>query len=158
MISNTQNLISDSATQCSVLETNPGLCINEYKFPYANETVLNPHNLPSLGTEPVTNLPGNAFTEPGEESFTLSLKGFSSVIYLAPFTSTAGAVTGTINGNAIATATGSATTKVEAGKKPSATSGGTAQTLVPGSAATRKVSKIFSFGGIYVLLSVWILL
>ncbi len=68
--------------------------------------MLNPFNLPpgEPGTEPVTNLPGNAFTEAGNEAVTLRLLGYSSVISLAPFNGKAGAVTGTAKGAPVATA------------------------------------------------------
>ncbi|KFZ23242.1 hypothetical protein V502_02278 [Pseudogymnoascus sp. VKM F-4520 (FW-2644)] len=101
---------TDTSNQCEVLDTNPSLCTSNYQFPFTNNIVLNPVKLPlgKPGSEPVTNLPGNAARDAwlgGGGGAYFKSGCLSRTITLALWDSKAGAVTGTGKG-AVATGTG----------------------------------------------------
>ncbi|KFZ18766.1 hypothetical protein V501_01013 [Pseudogymnoascus sp. VKM F-4519 (FW-2642)] len=131
---------SDSTDQCAVISSNPSLCTETFGFDYVNDTVLNPFNLPAgkPGTEPISNLPGNAFTEVDADKITMSVFGYTTTITPAKWNTNAGAVTGTSRGGAAATGTagsGSGTqtsTAAGAGKTNAAAVLGAQRVLVGG--------------------------
>ncbi|KAE8441186.1 hypothetical protein EG329_005786 [Mollisiaceae sp. DMI_Dod_QoI] len=111
-LSDTQKLISQSTDNCAILDNSSDTCVSQFGFPFYG-TISNPLNLPSdePGTEPLSNLPGNAFTEFGAPAYTLTLfPGYSSVITPAAFKANAGAATGSVGaGSAVVTATAGST-------------------------------------------------
>ncbi|KAF8847563.1 hypothetical protein BDZ45DRAFT_320904 [Acephala macrosclerotiorum] len=112
-LSTTQHLISKSTDNCAILNNNSDTCVQKYGYPF-HGTVTNPLNLPAgePGDEPLSNLPGNAFTDFGAPAYTLKLfPGYSSVITPAAFNADAGAATGSVgaSGSAVVTATAGST-------------------------------------------------
>ncbi|KAH8671937.1 hypothetical protein BGZ60DRAFT_527375 [Tricladium varicosporioides] len=97
-IQSVQNLVGTSTDNCAILETNPDACVTDLKFPWYGSTAYNPLALPTNmpGTEPLSNNPGNAFTDFGKPSYTVILfPAYSSVITPAAFKAGAG-VTGSV--------------------------------------------------------------
>jgi hypothetical protein len=131
---------SDSTDQCAVISSNPSLCTETFGFDYVNDTVLNPFNLPAgkPGTEPISNLPGNAFTEVDADKITMSVFGYTTTITPAKWNTNAGAVTGTSRGGAAATGTAGSesgtqtSTAAGAGKTNAAAALGAQRVLVGG--------------------------
>jgi hypothetical protein len=140
LLQNSRDQSSESTDQCAVLSSNPSLCTDTFGFDYVNDTVLNPFNLPAgkPGTEPISNLPGNAFTDMGTEKITMSVFGYTTTITPAQWNNNAGAVTGTSRGEAATTGTaetGSGTqtsTAAGAGKTNAAALLGAQRVLVGG--------------------------
>jgi len=99
-------------------------------------------NLPAgePGTEPLSNLPGNAFTDFGAPAYTLTLfPGYSSVITPAVFNAKAGAASGTLaTGSAVVTASSAAST--ENGASAVATGSGKKTATSGASAAAKPTS------------------
>jgi hypothetical protein len=109
-VASAQNLIARSADNCSVLDNGTAACVSAFNFPYYGEKAFNPLKLgpDEPGSEPLSNLPGNAFTDFGVPAYTLKLfPGYSSVITPASFNSKAAAATQTINPTAAGTTAGS---------------------------------------------------
>lgn len=110
-VANTQQLVGNSADHCAILNSgDQNTCFNTYgTYAFAGDEVFNPLSLPDgvPGSSPLTNNPGNAFTEFGAGAFTLALfPGYSSTITPVPFDAKAGAPTGTLSGSDVATETG----------------------------------------------------
>ncbi|KAH6714288.1 hypothetical protein DL95DRAFT_368996 [Leptodontidium sp. 2 PMI_412] len=141
-----RKLIEQSNDNCAILETSPDTCVTELGFPYAGTKIVNLLNLPTgiPGSDPLVNNPGNAFTDFGSPSYTLSLfPSYSTVIKPAAFNTKAGAGTQTVSGTITGQASGSvsAVNTVSAPGTPSTGSGsGTAAAASPTktSDATRK--------------------
>lgn len=100
-------------------------------------------NLPSSepGTEPLSNLPGTAFTNFGAASYTLALfPGFTSVITPAPFDAGNAAATGTADGiqsvKQIESGTATRGTSRSASGTNAGAAGGTSTGSSTGTAAT----------------------
>lgn len=113
-LTSTQQLIGKSTDNCAVLDdqsTGFDTCVTQFGYPFYGN-ITNPLKLgtDAPGTEPLSNMPGNAFTVFGADSYTLALfPGYSSVITPAAFNANAGVATGTIQeGSAVVTATSAA--------------------------------------------------
>jgi hypothetical protein len=95
-ISCIQGILAASTDNCAVLDNSTDACSAQYGFSDYGTKVYNPLSLPTgiLGTDPLSNAPGNAFTDPGTLPSTLSLwPGYDVTISLAQFNSDAAAVT-----------------------------------------------------------------
>lgn len=96
-VTNVQSLLQTSTDNCAILDQPVDTCLNDYGYFFAGDKAFNPLNLPTgvPGNDPLTNLPGNAFTEFGASTFALTLfPGYTSVITPAPFNNQAAAATG----------------------------------------------------------------
>ncbi|KAH8589623.1 hypothetical protein B0O99DRAFT_692358 [Bisporella sp. PMI_857] len=105
-----QKLVGQSNDNCAILENSPDTCVTGLGFPYYGTKIINLLNLPTgvPGSDPLTNNPGNAFTDFGSPQFTLSLfPSYSSVIKPAAFNTKAGAGSQAVSGSVVATATAS---------------------------------------------------
>lgn len=111
----------DSPDRCAILEKDVSQCESKFKVPVPNVPVVNPYSLPPLGTEAVTNLPGNAFTDGGNEVVTISLEdgNFQRTVTLAPWNTNAGAVT--TAGTGTRTVAGTTGTSTKSAKESNAT-------------------------------------
>jgi hypothetical protein len=112
--------------------------VSQFNFPFDGSKVYNPLNLPPgvPGNDPVSNLPGNAFTEFGEPVYTFQLfPAFTSVITPVPFNNKASAPTETIDASlGLVTGTGGIITG--SGGNPIATGGSTGPGVVKTGKAT----------------------
>lgn len=129
-IATTQS-VSSSKDKCAVLDTNPESCVTDYGSPWVGPNYYNAQNLPAdqPGTEPLSDLPGDSFTEFGDTDFTLTLyPGFSTVITPAPFVATAGEASGggSSQSTAVSTQKGGGNTASRASVSGSATKTATA--------------------------------
>ncbi|RDW87748.1 hypothetical protein BP5796_03442 [Coleophoma crateriformis] len=138
-IEHTQGLISASGDACAILnDGNQDSCLNTYGYRFRGDKVFNPLSLPSgiPGSDPLTNNPGNAFTDFGASAYTLNLfPGFSSTITPVPFNAKAGAATGTVSAAAVATGTESATQIATGTVARGSSAAGTATSSATGTAA-----------------------
>ena len=83
-----------SQDKCAVLDKTPGVCETKYNFTSTGLEAINPLNLPPAGKELMSNLPGNAFTDGGNQVLTVVLEDifpFQKVVTLAPWNSDAAA-------------------------------------------------------------------
>lgn len=133
--------------------------------------MYNPLSLPSdiLGTEPLSNMGGNAFTEPSTTLFTLSLEpAYSVAITQVPFVAGAGAETDTAAATAAATASttsgavkASVTSSATKGKgNPGATStssGSAAATATSKSGCERTKSRSLLVSGLLVFVASFVM-
>ncbi|KAG9245429.1 hypothetical protein BJ878DRAFT_548083 [Calycina marina] len=115
-ITHIQSLIGASTDGCEILNTGDvNSCQNTYGYIFQGAQVYNPLSLPSgiPGTDPLTNNPGNAFTDFGVPAFTFNIfPGFTSTVTPVPFNSAASAVTGDVDsGSEIATPTDTASSE-----------------------------------------------
>ena len=106
--------------------------------------VTNPLNLPEgePGTEPLSNLPGNAFTKFDVPAYTLQLfPGYSSVLTPAPFKNNAG-----VNTQSVAAGSAGITATAPSGTGTSAASGANSAATGKGTATTAKTGSGTSGG------------
>jgi hypothetical protein len=85
-LNETQTLISNSVDECAIFDNGSDTCVSQYGLPFYG-TITNPLEVPAgePGTEPLSNLPRNAFTEFGAASYVLTLfLGYSSIITPSP--------------------------------------------------------------------------
>lgn len=131
-------MISKSVDDCAILDNGSDACVSQFGYPFYG-TITNPLKLPAdePGTEPLSNLPGNAFTEFGAATYVLTLfPGYSSVITPAPFNANAGVATGSVDaGSAVVTAT-SAVSSQSGVVAPASTGKGTGTTATGKSTST----------------------
>jgi hypothetical protein len=131
-----QLLQSSIIDNCAILDSNSGICVSQFNFPFDGSKVYNPLNLPPgvPVNGPVPNLPGNAFTEFGEPVYTFQLfPAFTSVITPVPFNNEAGAPTETIDAS-LGLVFGTGSIFSGGGGNPTTTGGNTG----PGAVATGK--------------------
>ncbi|KAF4627641.1 hypothetical protein G7Y89_g10515 [Cudoniella acicularis] len=86
-------LSSLTTNRCTIIDTDPAVCANSYGFDFYGTCAYNLLNLPTgvPGTNPLTDSLGNAFTNSGSKSFTLSLfPVYTNVITTAPWKAGAG--------------------------------------------------------------------
>lgn len=128
----------DSPNKCAILDNKSSVCESTYNITLPNVPIVNPFKLPAIGTKEVTNLPGNAFTDAGNQVITVSLEGRSTIetLTLAPWNEDAGAATAT------ATATGTGTGTV-------AGATGTAKGAAASSSATGAAGIIVAQGALW---------
>ncbi|KAH7416638.1 hypothetical protein BKA64DRAFT_655640 [Cadophora sp. MPI-SDFR-AT-0126] len=131
-----QRLVGNSKDNCAILETSADTCVAELGFPYAGTKIVNLLNLPTgiPGSDPLVNNPGNAFTDFGSPSYTLSLfPAYSTVIKPAAFNTKAAAGTQPISATITAKVTGSASV-VESSSTGSGTTAAVSPSKTSGSA------------------------
>ncbi|KAH7400097.1 hypothetical protein BKA64DRAFT_642251 [Cadophora sp. MPI-SDFR-AT-0126] len=66
----------ESSNNCAILDKNASTCQSAFDIQLPDVAVVNSFKLPAVGTEEVTNLPRNAFTDVGNEVVTISLEVF----------------------------------------------------------------------------------
>lgn len=102
----TQPTLSLSPDKCAIIDTDPETCVTKYEQPWLGPDYYNPLNLPAdhPGTEPLSDRPGDSFSEFGDNPKTLRLfPGYSSVITGAPYVATAGGAGGGGSHTAVST-------------------------------------------------------
>ena len=97
-----QQLVTED--NCAILDNSPGDCQSKYGFPPTGVKAANPFKL-ELGKEPLSNGPGNAFTDGSNAVVTVAIDGYSPRTLTLAAWEDAGDATGT---GTQATATGSA--------------------------------------------------
>jgi len=140
-----------SSDKCAILENNASACGALYKLPLPNVPVVNPFNLPALGKEEVTNLPGNAFTDGGGVVVTVSLEdaNFVKTVTLAPWN---GAATNAAAATAAGDSSGKSVTKGAGSKATGVSTGGGSQSSTPSSAKMVVAPGVFWIGGLCTML------
>jgi hypothetical protein len=149
-VASTQNPVGRSADNRSILDDGGATCVSQFNYPYYGKA-FNPlkPGADEPGSEPLSNLPGNAFTEFGAPAYTLKLfPGYTSVITPAAFNEKAGAVTQTINAGSVGisitatpSGTGSATGTVKGGVSTTGKNTGTAASASASATKSSRASR-----------------